>query len=112
MRPRPGPRRVDRRGVPVFLAISFALAWLPFLPVLFGGAPVGAMLMPFAPAIACVVVRRWVTREGFGDAGLRLSIRGRWPLLVVALFWPLAATMTGVALGVASSSGPALALHD
>ncbi len=45
--------------------------------------------MPVAPAIACFVVRRWVTREGFGDAGLRPNLR-RWPLYLLALAWPFA----------------------
>lgn len=95
------------RGVAAFLAISFGLAWLPFLPVLFGGTPVGAVLMPVAPAIACVVVRRWVTREGFADAGLRVRMRHRWRYAVVALLWPVAATIVAVSLAFVLEVGPA-----
>src|SRR3712207_4956955 len=78
----------QRRGIVAFLALAFGLAWLPFLPALAGG-PAIPILMPVAPAIAAFVVRRWVTREGFGDAGLRVGWR-HWPLYLVALLWPLA----------------------
>lgn len=85
--------RARRRGVAAYLVIAFGLAWAPFVVVLAGGPSVGPVLMPLAPAAACVVVRRWVTREGFVELGLRPSLRGvlrRWPLIAVALLWPLA----------------------
>ena len=59
-----------RRGIAAFLAISFGLAWVGFIPELFGGTAI-PVLVPIAPAIAAVVVRKWVTREGF--ARLRLA---------------------------------------
>lgn len=95
----------DRRGIPVFLAAAFELAWLPFAPMLFGGDPTGVLLMPIAPAIAAVVVRRWVTREGFGDAGLRPNLR-RWPLYVLAASWPIFATLLSVPLAVLFGTAP------
>ena len=57
------------RGIVAYLAIAFGLAWLAFLTASLGLGSAGAFLMPVAPAIACFVVRRWVTREGFGNAG-------------------------------------------
>jgi len=42
----------------------------------------------FAPAIACFVVRKWITREGFGDAGLRPNLK-TWPYYLIALLLPL-----------------------
>jgi hypothetical protein len=78
-----------RRGVAAYLALAFGLAWAPFLAAPLGLGTGAALLMPWAPAIACVVVRRWVTREGFGDAGLRPNL-GRWPLNLIALVWPCA----------------------
>ena len=85
----PDQRGTDqRRGITAFLVLAFGLAWLPFLPVLVGG-PALPILMPVAPAIAAFVVRKWITREGFGDAGLRLGWR-HWPLYLVAVLWPLA----------------------
>jgi membrane protease YdiL (CAAX protease family) len=95
---------VRRRGVRAFLAITFALTWLPFLPALFGG-PAVPLIMPFAPAVAAVVVRRWVTREGFGDLGLRPHLRSAWPWLGLALAWPLAAVPLAVAVASAVGAG-------
>ncbi len=104
-----------RRGVAAYLAIAFGLAWAPFLPVVFGGRPTGLALMTVAPALACVVVRRWVTREGFEGLGLRprpsALIRG-WPVLVIALGWPfvtapLTALLAGHARDAALADGMA-----
>jgi hypothetical protein len=35
----------------------------------------------FGPALAGIVVRKWITREGFSDAGLRLNTR-KWQYYV------------------------------
>jgi hypothetical protein len=70
----------DKVGVLTYLAMAFGLAWLPFVAQAAGLGAVGPALMLVAPAIACVVVRRWVTGEGFGDAGPRLR---RWPTYLV-----------------------------
>jgi membrane protease YdiL (CAAX protease family) len=67
------------KGVLTFLLISFVPAWGAIFvayPVL--GMSLAdpltqltvALPMAFSPAIAAVVVRRWVTGEGFRDAGL------------------------------------------
>lgn len=32
----------------------------------------------FGPAIGAIVVRKWITREGFADAGLSLNLRQGW----------------------------------
>ena len=97
--------RLRTRGIIAFLAISFGLAWLPFLALLLGHGPAGAILMPFAPAIACVMVRKWVTREGFVDAGLRPNLR-RWPLYLVAVAWPLAVHPVRVLLAFLLGTAP------
>jgi membrane protease YdiL (CAAX protease family) len=90
------PRRLVRSGdggpVTVFLALAFVLAWMPFLGFAVGAEGVGPILMPVAPAIACFVVRRWVTREGFADAGLRPRLR-HWPIYLLALLWPVGAAL-------------------
>jgi len=93
----------DSRAVSAFLAIAFGLAWLPFLAQAAGAGAVGPVLMPLAPAIACIVVRRWITGEGFGDSGLRWRPRAQhWPVYVLVLLWPVVATFcsTGVALAM------------
>ena len=95
-----------RRGLRAFLALAFGLAWAPFLPALFGGPVLPLVLMGLAPALACVVVRRWVTREGFGDAGLRLDVRRHWPHLLVAGGWPFVTAPLSVVVAVVLGLAP------
>jgi len=38
----------------------------------------------FSPAIAAFIVRKWVTHEGFGDAGLRSNLKTKWRYYLVA----------------------------
>jgi membrane protease YdiL (CAAX protease family) len=96
----------SRRGILAFLAIAFGLAWVPFLGIPLGldegAAP---LFMPVAPAVACVVVRKWVTREGFTDAGLRPNLR-RWPFYLLAVAWPLATSFLSVHLALALGVDP------
>jgi membrane protease YdiL (CAAX protease family) len=61
--------------------------------------------MPFAPAIAAVVVRRWVTREGFRDSGLRPNLR-RWRFYLLAVSWPIFATLLSVPLALLFRTAP------
>jgi uncharacterized protein len=82
------------KGVIWFLILAFAGAWIPWEIALRAGLPVGSMwfqiaALPgaFAPAVACIVVRKWITREGFGDAGLALNLR-QWRYYVIALLLP------------------------
>jgi uncharacterized protein len=68
---------------------------------------VGPVLMPIAPAVACIVVRRWVTREGFGDAGLRWRPRlQHGPVYLLLLVWPVAAAFCGTAVALALGLTP------
>ncbi len=99
-------RNNTTRGVVAYLLITFAMAWsLWCIPLLFRmtlRSPFYFLfLLPgaFSPAIAAVVVRRWITHEGFADAGLRLNFHYNkryyfiaWllPLLVVAVILLLA----------------------
>jgi len=109
-----------RRGVAAYLSIVFGLAWLLWGVALVstGGRAAGVALIPgmFAPAIAAVVVRRWVTREGFADAGLRPRPRQAWRTYLAALLLAPAITASIIVLaaitGVADAqlqfrSGPA-----
>lgn len=52
----------------------------------------------FSPAIAAIVVRRWVTREGFADAGLRLNLAGNLRYYLFGLLWPFGAVVIIVIL--------------
>jgi membrane protease YdiL (CAAX protease family) len=108
MATRPDP--TVRRGITAYLGIAFGGAWICWaIPLGLGvsvWSPVFQLaLIPggFAPAIAAVVVRKWITREGFADAGLRLHL-GRWRYYAIALLLPYAvvaailaeATLTGL----------------
>lgn len=85
-----------RKGTIAYLLIAFGLAWAIWEAVYrFAGTkhPVVALAFAspsaFAPAIACFVVRKWITREGFADAGLRLHLR-KWPYYIFGWLLPLA----------------------
>lgn len=97
------------KGLSWFLAIAFIPTWLwNYLAVtqfhLSMANPVTQMGFAFFPAIAAFVTRKWITREGFADAGLRLRLGTAWPQYLLALFGPfalVAATMAvSVALGI------------
>ncbi len=83
------------KGVAVYLVIAFAVAWVSLgiafhLRLSSDTRPFQLVTLAavFAPAIAAFVVRKWVTREGFGDAGLALNLRKRWPYYLFAWFFP------------------------
>ncbi len=85
----------NRKGVVAFLLIAFGMAWVWWEIVIRLGFSIGNPLfqiaiMPgaFAPAVAAFVVRKWITREGFADAGLKLNPR-KWPYYIVAWLLPL-----------------------
>lgn len=96
------------RGIVVFLVVAFGGTWpyLFFARWVMGWSLVNPLVqLPVAlmPALGAVVVRRWVTREGFADAGLRLRLRGAWRHWLLAWFAPLAVTF--LALGCAAALG-------
>jgi len=89
-----------------YLALAFAITWSSILGIyLLGGAPTSITTMPsaaplvgllmilgtFGPAIAAFVTLKWITREGFKDAGLRFNFRTGWSYYLWAVMAPLAA---------------------
>ncbi|WP_040791748.1 CPBP family intramembrane glutamic endopeptidase [Nocardia paucivorans] len=99
---------IRARGGRWFLLLAFAGAWIPW--GLAGAAgyslddPVVQLLSGgvVAPALAAIVVRRWITREGFADSGLRprigrtrssYSIAALLPLGILAIALLLAAAL-------------------
>ncbi|RRR96800.1 CPBP family intramembrane glutamic endopeptidase [Glycomyces terrestris] len=92
------------KGVLVFILISFGLAWAGmFIARLgFGLSLVNPLVqlagIAFTPAIAAFVVRKWVTREGFADAGMRPRIRRNLGLYLAAWLGPLAFAVIALAL--------------
>ncbi|MBL1100309.1 CPBP family intramembrane metalloprotease [Streptomyces sp. 205] len=88
----------------VFLVLSFAGTWLWLLigHTLLGLSALNLLLqLPgfCIPGLAAVIVRRWVTREGFADAGLALRLRSAWAYYLVAWLGPLA--LAAVTMGCA-----------
>ncbi len=80
------------KGILAYLLIAFGIAWINWEIVLRHGFSVSSPLNypgSFAPAIAAFVVRKWISREGFADAGLRLNLR-KWRYYLVAWLLPLA----------------------
>jgi hypothetical protein len=95
------------KGIVSYLFIAFGMAWIIWeIPIRFGVSPRSPLfqlvVLPggFAPAIAAIIVHKWITREGFADAGLRLNLR-KWPYYLVALLFPLLVTAVIVVLAVA-----------
>src|SRR5271157_2266882 len=85
----------NRKGVVAYLLIAFGMAWAIWEIVFRLGISLDNRLFmiytfpaAFAPAVAAFIVRKWVTREGFADAGLRLNLR-KWPYYLVAWLLPL-----------------------
>ncbi len=83
------------RGVFAYLLIAFGVAWTVWIPLWLAGVPgssdlfnTGMLIGLLGLPIAAFVVRRWVTREGFGDAGLWPNIRRAWPYYLFAWLWP------------------------
>lgn len=100
---------VRTKGVVWFLVIAFGLAWIAWEAAIRSGVSVlswqfqlFALPGAFAPAVASFVVRKWITREGFADAGLGLHPRG-WPYYVFA--WLLPLVVVGVIILEAGALG-------
>jgi uncharacterized protein len=94
-----------------FLAISFLPAWISWEIAIAAGLDVlgwrmQLFLVPgaFCPALATFVVRKWITREGFDDLGLRFG-SGRWFFYVLAWLLPLFVVAGMAALGMALGLG-------
>ncbi|MBW4722072.1 CPBP family intramembrane metalloprotease [Saccharothrix sp. SC076] len=95
------------RGVPAFLLLSFGIAWSGMFGAWLLGFslanPLVQLPFGFAPAFAAFVVRRWVTREGFADAGLAPRLRQAWPQYLAAWLGPL--VLVGATLATAALCG-------
>ncbi len=106
--------RDRNKGIVAFLLIAFGLAWIAWtIPIRWnvstGNPLLQLALMPLAalpgglaPAVAAFVVRKWVTREGFGDADLAWNLRKRWPYYLFAWLSPLAVAVSIALLGIAT----------
>ncbi len=104
------------KGLTWYLVIAFAITWSSVLGIyLLGGAltsvanvpsanPLVGLLMilaTFGPAIAAFVALKWITREGFKDAGLRFNFRTGWSYYLWAILAPIAACVMAIAFAAA-----------
>ena len=69
------------KGIVSYLILAFGMAWGAWeIPIQLGltpGSPLFQLLIlpgAFAPAVSAVIVRKWITGEGFADAGLKSLI--------------------------------------
>jgi uncharacterized protein len=104
------------KGIIVYLLLTFGMAWilwiipvritvLPADPLLrIAVLPLGGLPGGLAPAVAAIVVRKWVTCEGFADAGLKWNLCTKWPYYVFAWLSPLMVALIIAVLAVALGS--------
>lgn len=83
-----------RRGVRWFLGLTFGVSWAAWGVAYAAGYSLANVVVQllagaFVPAAAAILVRRFVTREGFADAGLPLRLPGRWRYYVLAAMLPI-----------------------
>jgi len=97
------------KGILGYLVLAFGLAWALWeIPIRLGLTPerpvfqLAVLPGAFAPAVAALIVRKWITGEGFADAGLRPNLRAAWPTYLIAWLLPLPMTAVIVALAVIS----------
>jgi membrane protease YdiL (CAAX protease family) len=96
------------KGVLVFILISFGLAWAGMFiaRLVFNLSLVNPLVqlagIAFTPAIAAFVVRKWVTREGFADDGMRPLIRQNVGLYLAAWIGPLGFAVASLAAAAAA----------
>lgn len=91
------------KGITVYLLLAFGIAWIPLTvqwalglkgpgddATLWDYAVFLLITLPtsFGPAIGAIVVRKWITREGFADAALCLNARRGWRYYLFALLYP------------------------
>ncbi len=110
---------IKTKGILAYLVIAFGVAWtiweIPAQKELSFDNPVFQVMIlvgSFGPAIACIVVRKWITREGFSDAGLKLNFR-RWRYYLAAWVLPLVVALAVVGLALLFRIGePDFSPHD
>lgn len=109
------PDRVDVRGVVGYVLVAYLPAWLLTLPLWLTGeglswswAPVNLVVIMFMPAVAVLVVTKWIspTRRIRRETGITTTggVRSWWPYAVIAWLGPpvvmTLALVVGYLLGV------------
>jgi len=91
--------RDESKAIAWFLVIAFGGAWVIWIAPKVLGIPLSgqafkAAILPgtFAPAIAAIIVCKFITKDGLGTLGLKPNLR-RWRYYVLALLFVPAATL-------------------
>lgn len=97
-----------REGVLAFLIVTFGLTWAVELGMLAKGVSLTGQPSPapqiivalimFIPGLSAFIVRKFITREGFGDAGLRF---GRRSYYLIAWLLPVILSVVTISVAVA-----------
>ena len=85
-------KKAQIRNICIFVIIALSLLWIPKVASQYVSETIDKSLFNplgiFSPLLAAVIVRRFISREGFQDAGL--GIRGvRLKYWLLAIFLPL-----------------------
>jgi membrane protease YdiL (CAAX protease family) len=88
--------RPGSKGSIPFVVLAFAISWSIWFIYSLSGFPsngdvaqIAVIAGAFGPAIAAIIVRTLVTKEGFTDGLLLPRFRKGWPYYLFAMFWPL-----------------------
>lgn len=96
-----------RRGIAWFLALTFLPSWGLWLAAYTLGHPlddpaIQLVTAAFVPALAALVVRVAITRQGLAGAGLRPRLRTQWRWYLAALAIPPVLLAIALPLGLAT----------
>lgn len=107
------------KGIAVYLVLAFTIAWIPLAiqwavglrgpgdeAAFFDYVVFLLITLPtsFGPAIGAFVVRKWVTREGFVDAGLSLKLLKEWKYYLFSLIYPYFVVVGATTLAMITSA--------
>lgn len=99
------------KGIVAYILIAFVMAWVLWeIPIRLGFSTSSVFFQfvalpgAFSPAIAAIIVRKWITHEGFVDAGLKPNLT-KWRYYLVAWLLPLFISAIIIGLVVAFGIG-------
>ncbi|MFW9904040.1 MAG: lysostaphin resistance A-like protein [Candidatus Thorarchaeota archaeon] len=114
-------KEAKKQGIKIYLIISFALAWLFFgLIWIMDVSPwdnilvfQGLLIVPgFSPALAAIFVRKWITKEGLANSGLKLHLRQKWRYYLIAWLLPLVVLPIIITLAILIGTTPDFTLQN
>ncbi|MDD5455041.1 MAG: CPBP family intramembrane metalloprotease [Candidatus Ratteibacteria bacterium] len=88
---------IEKRNILIFIAISFGLSW-PIVLTLDTLWPTSIKILYLShglammmPGLACVIMRKWISKEGFSDCGFRIGNRLAYLIVIFSclLLWGL-----------------------